>query len=107
MMELQARMVKVDAAMRILHDPTRRFYIKLSRKKKYDPVEFLLASAVLSWNDGAALDEDAPAYLSYLGQVQARAIRASRGKMSTVRDMNTKRNNAVRGGLRAVAGGRV
>ena len=67
----------------------------MSRKKKYDPVEFLLASAVLSWNDGAALDEDALAYLSYLEQVQARAIRASRGKMSTVRDMNTKRNNAV------------
>ena len=36
LMELQAIMYKIDGAMRILHDPLRRFYIKLSRKKQYD-----------------------------------------------------------------------
>ena len=43
-------MYKIDGAMRMLHDPARKFFIKLSRKKKYDPVAFLLASGIL---DGA------------------------------------------------------
>ena len=104
LMELQARIYKVDAATRILHDPTRRFYVKLSRKKKYDPVEFLLASAVLAWNDGSAIDMQSPRFQAYLAQVQQRAIAASRGQMNTIRNMNTKKNNTTRDALRQVAG---
>ena len=104
LMELQARMYKIDAAMRILHDPLRRFYIKLSRKKMYDPVEFLLTGAIQKWNDGAALDEYSEFFVAYVGMVEGRAIAVSRGKMSTIRQHNTVHSNALRGALRGVAG---
>ena len=95
-------MYKIDASMRMLHDPLRKFYI--SRKKRYDPVEFLIASAVLLWNNGAALDPTSPKFLAYLKLVEDRAIAASRGKMSTIRDKNTKKSNESRDGLRSIAG---
>jgi hypothetical protein len=104
LMELQAIMYKIDGAMRMLHDPTRRFFIKLSRKKKYDPVEFLMMSALLLWNDGAALDPTSPKFLAYLKQVEQRAIAASRGKMSNIRSHNVVQNQVVRDGLRSIAG---
>ena len=100
----QARLYKIDAAMRILHDPLRRFYIKLSRKKMYDPVEFLLSDAIQKWNDGAALDEYSTFFLAYVGLVEGRAIASSRGKMSSIRQHNTVSSNALRGALRGVAG---
>lgn len=90
--------------MRILHDPLRRFYIKLSRKKMYDPVEFIVADAIAKWNNGEALDENSALFLAYVGIVQGRAIAISRGKMSTIRQHNTVRSNALRGALRGVAG---
>ena len=104
LMELQAIMYKIDAAIRILHDPLRKFYIKLSRKKRYDPVEFLLAGAFLLWNDGAALDPNSPKFLAFLAQVEQRAIAASRGKMSNIRSHNVVKSELVRGGMRAIAG---
>ena len=97
-------MYKIDAAMRILHDPLRRFYIKLSRKKQYDPVEFLLSNAIQKWNDGGALNEYSTLFVAYIGLVEGRAIAASRGKMSTIRQHNTVRSNALRGAMRGVAG---
>jgi len=104
LMELQARMVLIDAAMRILHDPLRKFWIKLSRKKQYDPVEFLLADAIRKWNDGKALDEASTLFLAHIGLVEGRAIAASRGKMSTIRDHNTTKSNMLRAATRDVAG---
>ena len=97
-------MYKIDAAMRILHDPMRRFYIKLSRKKMYDPVEFLLSDAIGKWNDGEALDEYSQFFVAYIRIVEGRAIAVSRGKMSTIRQHNTVCSNALRGALRGVAG---
>ncbi len=41
----------------------------------------------------------------YVKMVEARAVAASRGKMSTVRQQNTKSSNLVRDALRQVAGG--
>jgi hypothetical protein len=90
--------------MRILHDPLRRFYIKLSRKKQYDPIEFLLLDAIQKWNDGEALDEYSEFFLAYVGLVEGRAIASSRGKMSTIRQHSTVRSSALRGALRNVAG---
>lgn len=104
LMELQARMVLVDASMRILHDPLRRFYIKLSRKKQYDPVEFLLSDAVRKWNDGQALNDASMLFIAHIGLVEGRAIAASRGKMSTIRDHNTTKSNALRAAVRNLAG---
>jgi len=103
-MELEARMVLIDAAMRILHDPLRRFYIKLSRKKQYDPIEFMLENAIQRWNDGEALDEFSESFLAWVGLVEGRAVAASRGKMSTIRQFNTVRSNDLRGTLRNVTG---
>ena len=90
--------------MRMLYDPTRRFFIKLSRKKQYDPVEFLLASAILLWNDGTGLDEMSEVFHAFVAAVEKRAVSASRGKMATVRGFNTTKSNLVRDGLRAVSG---
>ena len=104
LMELQAIMYKIDGAMRILHDPNRKFYIKLSRKKKYDPVEFLLSDAILKWNSGEALDEKSIFVLAYLGIVQGRAIAASRGKMSSIRYHNQSHSNSLRAAMGKVAG---
>jgi len=104
LMELQAIMYKIDGAMRILHDPTRKFYIKLSRKKQYDPVEFLLSDAIQKWNNGEALDERSMHVLAYVGLVEGRAVLASRGKMSTIRYNNQTHSNALRGAIRKVSG---
>ena len=90
--------------MRILHDPLRLFYIKLSHKKQYDPVEFLLSIAIQKWNDGEALDEYSTFFIAYIGLVEGRAIAASRGKMSTIRQLNQVYSNALRGAMRGVAG---
>jgi len=70
----------------------------------YDPVEFLLSDAIQKWNDGAALDEYSEFFVAYVGIVEGRAIAVSRGKMSTIRQHNTVRSNALRGALRGVAG---
>jgi hypothetical protein len=104
LMELQARMFKIDAAMRILNDPLRRFYIKLSRKKQYDPVEFMLMNVIHRWNNGEALDEFSKMFLAWMGLVEKRAIAASRGKMSTIRQMNVVHSNKLRGTIRNVTG---
>ena len=103
--ELQARMVKVDGATRILHDPTRRFYIKLSRKKRYDPVEFLITCNLLEWNDGTGVGEMSEPLLMYLAAVEERAVQASRGKMFTIRDYNRGHSNVMRDAIGAVASG--
>ena len=80
-----------------------QFYIKLSRKKRYDPIAFLVASKLLEWNDGAGMDEMSYEARKWWADIEARAVKASRGKMSTIRDMNTKKSTVVRGALRGVA----
>ena len=102
LMELQKIAAKNDFLMRTLFDPTRRFYMRLSKKKKYDPVEHFTPSALLEWNDGRAIDPASPECQRYLRGVAERAVASSRGSMSTVRDFN--RASDRRAALREVAG---
>ena len=50
----------------------------------YDPVEFLTSTSRLRWNDGSAIDLRSPGAQVALRGVVDRAVRASRGKPSTV-----------------------
>ena len=59
---------------------------------------------LLEWNDGTGMDEMSEAAMRWWAQVEARAIAASRGKMSTIRDMNRGHSNVVREGFRTLAG---
>ena len=102
LMELQAIAAKVDYNMRTLFDPTRRFYVRQSKKKMYDPVEFLTVNGLLEWNDGSGIDLTSARCQRYLMQVALRAMRASRGKMSTVRDANRQHSNVLRGAMRSI-----
>ena len=64
----------------------------------------MIIRAVLRWNGGGGLDETSKFWLAYLDQVEARAVLASRGKMSTIRDHNTLKSTLTRTTLRGVAG---
>lgn len=104
LMELQKIAAKNDFLMRTLFDPTRRFYMRLSKKKMYDPVEYFTPSALLEWNDGCALDMMSPECQQYLRGVALRAIASSRGSVSTVRSQNTVRSNDRRNAFRNISG---
>ena len=70
----------------------------------YDPVQFLLSGTITEWDDAKAIAMTSRLCLKAIEQVAERAVAASRGKMSTVRSFNVKRDSNVRDALRVVAG---
>ena len=64
-------------------------------------------NVVIAARSQKALDERSTFFLAYIGLVEGRGIIASRGHVSTIRQMNTGRSNTVLKALRTVAGPQV
>ena len=90
MIEFEARATMIDYAMQEEHDPNRIYQIHMSKRKRYDLLEFYLANAVSEWNSGLALDPRSSAVHKYLAEVARRAMRACRGKFEGVHAQHMK-----------------